>query len=104
MALIGENFRRKLKHNVLNEHCKHYATESDYVCGLCKAIVRDWGAVGGSPIGSGFNECGLRDILGQGWGEHREGAPVLPGTLLHRPRPERVTPQPEEALKSFTKV
>lgn len=39
-------------------------------------------------------------ILGNGWNVLREGVPVLPGTLLHRPRPERVTSSPsEETLK-----
>jgi hypothetical protein len=47
---------------------------------------------------------GMCDILQSGWNVYREGVPVLPGTLLHRLRPERVTSSPEEAPEYFTNL
>jgi hypothetical protein len=54
---------------------------------------------------SGFHQSEITDILESGWNVSREGLPVLPGTLLNCPRPERVTlPPQEEMLRSIKTI
>lgn len=43
----------------------------------------------------------MTGILSAGWNGRREDVPFVPGTLLHRLRPERVTPSTKEVQQSF---